>query len=329
MAYDDAPQVLATKPRNKEIDVSTVIENIQITFTTDIDQDHLDGNFQLQDGSGTLLPVTVTYQNRVAILTVDGNLQPSTTYRISVTGGTGGVRNIFGIVMAGMHMASFTTAAGTALVAPTIVAPVNRTIIRSKPEITWQAVTNATHYEIEISRFNTMRPLLWSTGNNPIYTTNPVTPGEDMPDGPYYWRMRAFKANGEAGRWTEVLNFTIDTVVEGPIAPEDTLPPNIGGFLYDAYDEPEAIATYPSEDGSNVALTTKTIYFHIQGTIDPDDVRMEMFGTSVTGEDTIADHGLVEGILQVLPQPDGSTVIAFTPEVVSTTPTEDLDGGTF
>jgi hypothetical protein len=313
--YDRNPQVISISPKNNELNVSTTLEKIVIGFNMDLDQTTLIGNFQVE-GGGQTVPATLSYADRVVTLTLTAPLKPNTTYNIRIIGSTdpnipSGIMNVFGKPLLGYAQSIFTTTLATTLPAPVPATPLDQVVIRTQPKFDWAPVTGGLHYQLELSQSNTMSPILWPP-NGASYFSGPIEPGIEMPDGTYYWRIRAISANGESGQWSEIQQFYLTRVVDAPISEEDTVAVDIMDFK--AYIEPEVVEYFPQPGTANLTTKVNTIYFHVMGPVAAGDVSLEMLGESVTGDGT--DHGQVSGTLEVLPQPDGTTIIAFTPVVI-------------
>lgn len=128
-------------------------------------------------------------------------LANSTTYywRVSSTNSTG--------TSAPSAVRSFTTAAPLAIpVAPTLSAPANAaTNVSRTPTMSWNAVTGATTYEIQISTVNTFATVTFGrTG----LTARSIRVSPQLGSlTAYFWRVRAVNAAG-TGPWSAVRSFT-------------------------------------------------------------------------------------------------------------------------
>ena len=108
-----SPVVATTAPVNNQVDVATSL-NIQATFSESMDAASINAStYELRDGSGSLVPATVTYTagTRTAVLDPASLLVNSTTYTATIKGGTSGVADLTGNRLAADHAWSFTTAA--------------------------------------------------------------------------------------------------------------------------------------------------------------------------------------------------------------------------
>ncbi len=128
-------------------------------------------------------------------------LANSTIYywRVSSTNSTG--------TSAWSTVRSFTTAAPLAIpVAPTLSSPANAaTNVSRTPTMSWNAVTGAATYEIQISTVNTFATVTFGRTGLTARSIR-VTPQLASLTG-YFWRVRAVNAAG-TGPWSAVRSFT-------------------------------------------------------------------------------------------------------------------------
>jgi subtilisin family serine protease len=129
-------------------------------------------------------------------------LTNSTTYywRVSSTNSTG--------TSAWSATRSFTTAAPLAIpVAPTLSSPANlATNVSRTPTMSWNAVTGAATYEIQISTVNTFVPVTFGRTGLTARSIR-VSPQLASLTG-YFWKVRAVNAAGGTGPWSAVRSFT-------------------------------------------------------------------------------------------------------------------------
>ncbi len=88
------------------------------------------------------------------------------------------------------------------------------------PMFTWGTVSNADHYQIQISKVSDFITTEQDIELSPELTT--FTSGL-LDDGIHYWRVRAIDSSSNAGDWSNIRSFTIDTVPPNPpllIVPE-------------------------------------------------------------------------------------------------------------
>lgn len=317
MDYNRNPQILDVVPKNNQTDVPTSLSAIQVFFDSDLDQDHLLGNFILE-ADNVPVPCAIAYANRTVTMRPNNPLKPNVTYSITVVGSNDptiikGVRNVFGKPLNGYAQTIFSTVSADTFAAPRVISPIDQSVTTVKPALSWEAVTGATAYRVQLSASNTMFPLLWPASDDLIHVVS-VDPDVTLIDGNYYWRVRAIGINGKEGDWTDIQQFRISSTSQAPAAPGDTLPPQISYSPFTP--DPEVLEAFPAHDAANMSTKLKSIYYRVLGTVKVEDISIEMFGESITGEDSIPSHDSVSGMIEVLPQGDGTTLIVFTPNVL-------------
>ncbi|GAP20956.1 carboxypeptidase regulatory-like domain-containing protein [Leptolinea tardivitalis] len=97
----------------------------------------------------------------------------------------------------------------------------NALLSDATPTLTWSKVVNANGYNLEIDSLST-----FTSGGKVSKSTDKdtltFTPGTDLADGTWYWRVQAKNTAGEPGPWSAPRAFSLDTVK--PTAPELTFP---------------------------------------------------------------------------------------------------------
>lgn len=319
-SFDKRPQVMMVNPKTYATGVPTSTSVITLGFNTDLDVNYLDGNFRLQNRDGVIFPISVTYDARIVTLTLLQSLNPNTQYQVLVFGDSNvtdtkavGVRNVFGTPMAGIYETSFETETLDTILAPDNLSPSDQVTVKEKPTFKWGAIAEAARYEIIVSKFNQMEPAIWPTPGT-TYAETEVLPNIILDDGRYFWRVRAIGADGRKGDWSSIHTFELDTAIESPVAEEDTVPNDdfFDPFIDDM--TTEVVETFPILNKSGVKTNLKTVYIRVLGEVTAEDVSVKMTGEHATGEDE--DHGTVNGTVELFPQDDGTTIIAFTPEVL-------------
>jgi hypothetical protein len=109
----------------------------------------------------------------------------------------------------------------TILPAPTLSEPANALWLNNRtPAFSWSPVPSAANYRLEIAKTSTFTlPITqFYLGDLTSYTAT------TLPDGIYYWHVRAINSNGTLGAWSAVRSFTIDATP--PAAPALSLPAN-------------------------------------------------------------------------------------------------------
>ena len=101
--------------------------------------------------------------------------------------------------------------AQAALKGPSLQAPASSASVQAAPTFTWSAVKGAAQYEFQLSddqRFNSI-VLGTGAGKGSQRTKNTAaTLDKSIPDGTYFWRVRAITAKERLGRWSKVRSMT-------------------------------------------------------------------------------------------------------------------------
>jgi hypothetical protein len=107
--------------------------------------------------------------------------------------------------IAALLLALLPAAAQAKLKAPALSQPPAGATVESVPTFTWGRVNNADHYEFQLSadsRFGSIA-LGKGAGRGSFSTRNlAATTSKSIPDGDYYWRVRAVSPNKAAGNWS-------------------------------------------------------------------------------------------------------------------------------
>ena len=97
--------------------------------------------------------------------------------------------------------------------APALISPANRAALQvSAPSFAWQGVANGHAYEFQLDN----SPGFDTPEQTAVRTTTAFTTTA-LPDGRYYWRVRAININGQASQWSQAWQVVIDT--QDPAAP--------------------------------------------------------------------------------------------------------------
>ena len=92
-----------------------------------------------------------------------------------------------------------------ALVKPTLTSPAHRvTLTIPDVALTWEPVENAAHYKVVIAK-----DALFQNKVTAFKTTN-LTAMFALPNGKYFWRVRALDPYGAKGSWSDYRKFTVD-----------------------------------------------------------------------------------------------------------------------
>jgi len=159
------------------------------------------------DGA-TSYDVQVSEHQNFSLLILDQNVQATS---VGVTGLSAGKRYYWQVrarnasEASGWSVASFTTLSQS-LARPTLVAPADRaTGIALTPTLSWNAVSGAATYAVQLSEQQNFSNLIVNVTNVSITTygiSSGLTGGKR-----YYWRVSAASASG-ASDWSDVWSFT-------------------------------------------------------------------------------------------------------------------------
>lgn len=328
--YSTAPLVVDTTPDGYSTEVDTRTD-IQVTWNTDLNRDHLKDSLFLSDDKGQNVEIQISYSNRTLILQPVGELMANTRYTLRIVGGTDGQNNPVGIrdilnnPLAKDFVLAFNTVTTAILDAPYLVYPVNQTIIQQQPVFKWEPVDGAVSYQIKVSTTTSLVPVVWPSDSDIVdFATTEISPGYQFPDGTYYWAVRGVTASGAYGEWSTVYSFSKDTVSQGTQASGDTVPTDAVPYYEEqAVIVPEILEIFPEMDQSNVDIRIKHIYVLLNGHYTSEEIRAEhiqftgMNVDGMIGNPDFEDHGDVSFKVEVLPQNDGTTLLKLTPDTVT------------
>src|SRR3954451_25008592 len=94
------------------------------------------------------------------------------------------------------------------LPAPTALSPAAGATVESIPAFAWSAVSMADHYEFQLAADAGFNSPVLGTGSDDFTTQNTrATVLKTIPNGTYYWRVRAIAAGGSVSAWTVGRSF--------------------------------------------------------------------------------------------------------------------------
>jgi len=95
-----------------------------------------------------------------------------------------------------------------AVTRPTQTAPAAGAVVQFVPSFAWTPVAGAEKYEFQISADAGMNSPVLGSGYDDFFTKNTrATLKKTIPNGTYYWRVRASNAADEVSKWTEPRSF--------------------------------------------------------------------------------------------------------------------------
>jgi hypothetical protein len=87
--------------------------------------------------------------------------------------------------------------------APALQAPRDDDSVDSVPAFSWAPVRGAATYEFQLSADGAFRSIVLGQGNGSFHTKNTAaTINKTLPDGNYFWRVRAVNSRDDAGPWS-------------------------------------------------------------------------------------------------------------------------------
>lgn len=310
--------ILGTRPKQyaSEVPVKT---QIKVTFQRDMDINTINtSTFQLATNSGEIIEGQITYKKKEAIFIPDNPLNPDTTYQATIIGESNpddpkgeGIKDILGNMLFGNYTWTFTTEDSKTIEKPTLKEPYNEVFLKNNPvEFSWERPEGAIRFEIQIAKDRNFRAIIWPKKESSILDTY-VSPNIELPDGQYWWRVRAIDSRRRPSQWSKVWTFSIDTLEEGKVSEQDAETPEI---IETGYIPPRELAElFPEKHGSNIDLNLGAIVIKVLGDVDPDEVshnNLTITGHSITDGTDPQDHGKVNGTISVFKK-DGLSYIIF------------------
>jgi hypothetical protein len=96
-----------------------------------------------------------------------------------------------------------TTVSVAAIATPTAVAPASGLVVDALPAFSWAAVANTERYEFQLAADAGMNSPVLGRGDDHFTTRNTrATVKRTIPNGTYWWRVRALHANGTPSPWS-------------------------------------------------------------------------------------------------------------------------------
>lgn len=320
-----APNITTFSPTKyqKSVPIST---SIRADFSIDLDGRYIDGNVFMTDAKGTLIDIRTSYRAKVLTVMPLAPLNMGTTYQVTFVGDSNlddgvkqGIRSIIGDCMAGNEVLTFTTEVDDSLTVPEVLLPAHGAVLKARPTFTWNPVSTAKGYHLEISRTNTFATLVYPKEQQ-LFTKTEIEPDVEFADGLYYWRIRSVRGDNATGEWSKIYQFNIDTLEEGKVSEEDDTSTTDDFLEYDEMDfELEIVERFPDELQTMVPLNVKSLFFRIIGRFDlklitPECITLE--GRHISGDFQEESHGTVNGDITVVQSKDGTSYIIFTPEPI-------------
>jgi len=127
-------------------------------------------------------------------------------------------------------MLAFAAPGYGALAKPTVTAPTNGASYNTLPHFSWNPVTGADHYEFQIAADAAFTSSVLGFGQDDFITKNTTaTILKTLPNGTYYWRVRAQSLTGSSqSAWSDTQSFTM----AWSSTPSPTSPTNGASLVY-------------------------------------------------------------------------------------------------
>jgi predicted phage tail protein len=127
-------------------------------------------------------------------------------------------------------MLAFAAPGYGALAKPTVTAPTNGASYNTLPHFSWNPVTGADHYEFQIAADAAFTSSVLGFGQDDFITKNTTaTVLKTLPNGTYYWRVRAQSLTGSSqSAWSDTQSFTM----AWSSTPSPTSPTNGASLVY-------------------------------------------------------------------------------------------------
>ncbi len=140
---------------------------------------------------------------------------------------------------------------------PVLTAPANNFQTNDQtPDFSWNTTANAVSYSMAIAldkNYNSVVDIY--SGTSAAYTS-----AATLPEGIYYWHVKAINSNGESGQWSVTRSFTVD--ITAPLPPVLGKPADLGisnktpSFTWM---KPAASKTYQFQLATDASFTAESI----------------------------------------------------------------------
>jgi hypothetical protein len=140
-------------------------------------------------------------------------------------------KKTFATILAAAVACLVLPASAAALGEPVPAAPAEGAVVDALPVFSWSSVTGADRYEFEIAAdagFNS--PVLGASFDHFFTRNTRATLLKTVPNGSYWWHVRAVDKNGNPGPWSATMSFQ----KEWAISPALSLPFDMGALTYPA-----------------------------------------------------------------------------------------------
>lgn len=236
----------------KEVDRD---RNISVRFFSDMNEDTFNRNsvilFNMVEQK--VEHVNLVYSNKILEVKPIELLAPGTHYKLMISGGDLGVRDIVDIPMAETYSLEFYTKDTVALKAPVLIEPNHRTIVDMPFTIKLQGDEEAAYIRLQISDSHSFNKIIYPINEQLIASQVELelTPDIKLAAGTYYLRVASVDEAGIQTAFAAPIqfytegNFTEGDEVLTPELPEE---PPVEEPIEPPVEEPEEPIEEPTED---------------------------------------------------------------------------------
>lgn len=319
-SYTDPVQILMTSPQRYARDVATDTP-LTIQFSTDLDTSSLTKGVSIEDERGQTIPGEGSYstKTRTYTFTPDPGWPAGETVRVLLRGiyrgdeQTTGIRSTVGTSLVKDYYLTFTVAGLTSPRVPVLIQPPAQSLLLSYEEITfaWQAVEDATHYELQVSLHPSFEPLYEAGEDARHLTDTSWHPQHAFAVGLYYWRVRAW-VDTTPGQWSQTGQFS----VEAQQMPPHTIGREIPQDILEMDAPIEVLATFPEDGFASVGDNIRCILVHIDRPLPEEEITDALFtGFSAPSDDRSGVqqefHEELVGTVRQVVEPDGTALLIW------------------
>lgn len=217
-------QIRNTTPYHTEKNVSRD-RSISVRFFSDMNEDTFNRNtimlFNTMDQRTEM--IHLTYSNKILEIKPIELLQPNTHYKLMITGGELGVRDIVDIPMAESYSMEFFTKESEELKPPIIIEPIHRTIVDMPITIKMQGDKEASYIRLQLSDSHDFSKIIYPINEQLIASQGEVslTPDIQLKEGTYYLRAASLNEEGIQTSFSTAIQFYTDgNYLEEVLTPE-------------------------------------------------------------------------------------------------------------
>lgn len=313
MQYNQGPNIIETYPSNYSTGVPVDVK-ITAKFDMDVAKSSIAGNIHLYDRHGKEVDARFSYDNRTVTIIPREVLQGSATYRVVFLGDNNpentikkvGICTPLNHYMLGDYSITFSTYSNDERIEEIINGSPNNIMITSQPIIKFDTTGKIDNpvvsVQVQISHSKSFdKSVCDSIIGFQTIEEEGYKPSVALADGLYYWRARV-KDQSKDGNWSDTFTFNINTIEQLPVVDEDTVIMDLSFPDEWNMTEPSIVNIFPLDNAALVPLNLKTVAIVVDQILPSELIYEDMLtitGTSVDGDDTVAEHGVVAGMFNV------------------------------